>query len=881
MKVSQTVNVLTSKALQNARKEKGYMFYSTGKKSFGDLYPPRKRCEKIKHLDILNEVYFDMTDAIKEKNNLEMEEYKNFHKNICEIIIHNSISKKNEVIKNIMRYCIELNGKKKQIEKDGIQKQSSTKWDSNSSTFNTVSNVSDTPFRDSEEEAIFEVIKGNVREYSNEFNSCDIGIILKCLIKIKRKDTQLISILLHHFFKRNMKFSQYGTLYVLNSFSKWKLLPQYENNFKLLCFNILQKLDDIEIKILCLMCNYVSSLYSFNRSCVANFIQRVCNFLVMKWGTRTVESAADNGITTVWTAESIHHAANACARVNYLNKEMFQLWKSLIEKRVSEFSLDELVSLTNAYSKFKSAEDANFLSLFVLIAEQVIKKSYALKPRHLSVLANSFNNACILHEKLFHIITDMSLMHISCFEPKQIVMIIHSYVNIGLLNNRLLDTIWNYAGEFIHEYTMQELSMLLQAYTKSSQHREIFFNQLIHRIYSYITSAYPFLKRGSHDSEKYDHQRYVHISALLSREDYLSTDLTDEKLPLLFYFIYHQKNYCAHQVEHHAGDHAGDHADHTDFVANDGRDELTTSNETTCGEYNSYNKVDNVHVNKVRNEKDEPNLPTFTYLINEKNQRNGRNSTNSDETILGVVPHYVEINGELHGKASYVLKESTDCRSVIMWRRVPNEEAEVPLPDGEKMENALIKHISKDINATLLCSVIYSLIKGNCLLQYELLICLSKLSIIFLRHFKSTELANVCVALSQAYIRASDENDRQNNIISRNQKEEKLNNPTQQTSQLTTNYANENAEYDEMLYNFSKRYLIVCIHFFDNVEFYLKKKKNAFTDVYSAYKFVTSFGSLRMDKYAPVALHVFRLHILLIKHLSYLPLQKMVKMRKA
>lgn len=92
---------------------KSHYFYSTVKRRFGELYQPKTRYEKKKHLEIINEVYFDMTDAMNEKNKLEIEEYKNIDKNISEIILNHTISKKNEVIRNIMKYCIEISCREK------------------------------------------------------------------------------------------------------------------------------------------------------------------------------------------------------------------------------------------------------------------------------------------------------------------------------------------------------------------------------------------------------------------------------------------------------------------------------------------------------------------------------------------------------------------------------------------------------------------------------------------------------------------------------------------------------------------------------------------------------------------------------------------------
>ncbi|SBS86066.1 conserved Plasmodium protein, unknown function [Plasmodium malariae] len=885
-----------SKILRILKNEKSY-FCSMAKKKFGELHQPRTRCEKKNHLEIIDQVYFDMMDAMKEKSILEKEEYRNMDRNISEIILNHNISEKNQVIKNIMRYCIELNkkrGKKEEAEEEAADEEEDNKYRKKKRK-----NVEELNNRYDPQGDILNLIKSNVKEYSSQFNSCEIGIILKCFLKIKMNDLHIIHILLHHFFKRNMKFSQYGTLYVLNSFSKLSLLPQNETNFKLLCSDILQKLNNFEFKNICLICNYASALYRTNKVYIKNFIEKICKFLINDY---SISSNDD-----VWSTDSIHYIANACARVNYLNKELFLFLKHKIEKKIAFFSLDQLVSLTNAYSKFKNAEEANFLSLYILIADEIIKKSYLLKSRHMSVLANSFNNACVLHEKLFYIITECSLTLISTFEPKQIVMIIHAYVNIGLLNNVLLDSIWNTALVYIDEYHIQELSMLLQAYTKSSQHRQNFFNKLCQRIYIFITSTYPFVGTNEKNLE-YTYEKYIKSMNILKHKyKILSTSVTLDDCSLLLYVIYNHQNYCIYvndtilkcqeKKQHYriCLNYNNNKEEEKKYLAasND-----IAKNEEHCTDKREHSIIDHIsYQNGYDTDEISLKMHSSENISNSLNNI-GTNSNNEIFTAQGDEKkddarseiRHVMSSGKVN-RVPYSNKSengntgnSDSTGSNICGNTDPIESqmnymqhVEYYSNDIDKAGEYLIKYLSKDINSTLLCSIIYSLIKGNCLLQYDLLICLSKLTIIFLKQFKSSELANICTALSEAYIFASDENNRQNELISKNQKKENRNiSNLKQVKSIGVSNSNKSETYDEKLYFSSKQYLITCKLFFDMVESYLKEKEHSFTDVYSTYKFITSFGALRMIKYSSVALHLFKLSILEIKNLSYLPLQKIV-----
>ncbi|OTN66948.1 Uncharacterized protein PKNOH_S07441000 [Plasmodium knowlesi] len=876
------VNPIKGKLLNRVKMDKGYLLYSTVSKRFGELHQPRTKNEKKDHLEMIDEVFFDMADAMREKKKLEMEEYSSLHRNISEIILNHNTSKKNQVVKNIMRYCIELSRSSKvdggdtnevqMIEEEGI--------------------VVDVLLEEEKKKDVLNIIKCNIKEHSSQFNSCEIGIIFKCLLKIKVNDPCIVNTLLQNYFRRNMKFSQYGSLYVLHAFAKLKLLPEEENKFKLLCADIVKKINNFEFKNLCLVCNYISSLYNFNKFYTRNVVEQICSYLI--GGNSHNQDPHEGGPCvypdSVWCPDSIHYVANACARVNHLNKELFQFLKNKIEEKAAHFSIDQLVSLTNAYSKFKSAEEANFLTLYIRIAEELINKSYLLKPRHLSVLANSFNNACVLHEELFHIITENSLLLLSSFEPKQIVMIIHAYVNIGLSNNALLESIWNTAVVFIHEYTLQELSMLLQAYTKSSQHRQDFFHQLSRKIYSLITTSYPFLEQNeTTNSVTYTDQKYVEMIQKTKVVENLTPErVTSEKLFSILYLLINHQYYCTYV------DNLSTESDAKQNYRLHSREQIQigspSKGPTTSNDLNSNKHFNNYNEHTLNEKKDEP----YDFLIRKVGMmEEPPHANHCSENYNGASPSTTTLSGKTKPQKGDDPSEehsphenSPSCDVPKMYYNSSNSHS----LDISKMEQLLITHLNKDINPTLICSIIYSLIKGNCMLQYDLLICLSKLALIFLKQFKISELANVCSALSEAYVRASDENNRQNELIAkwqnRKDPEEMADEEGAPSSETASSYnvgisnrKNKSEKslpaYDEQLYNLSKQYLTMCTLFFDNVQSYLGGKKKSFTDVHSTYKLITAFGGLRMSKYSSISLHLFSLSLLEIKHLSYLPLQKM------
>ncbi|CDO63172.1 conserved Plasmodium protein, unknown function [Plasmodium reichenowi] len=918
-------------------------YFQTEKKRFGELHQPRTRHEKKYHLDILDEVYFDMTEAIEEKNKLEREEYNNIDKNISDIILNYNISKKNEIIKSLMRYSIEIKKKNKNKNNNNNNNNKTLNMINQDNNINNNQGYQNQTIcfnnnnKDNKEDNIFPLIKSNIKDYSHHFNTCEIGIILKCFLKINIHDIEIINTLLHQYFKRNMKFSIYGSLYVLNFFSKCAslLLPYNMNNLKLLCSDILKKIHLFEFKNICIICNYASSLYlPTNKMFIHNFIEKICTYLLNEKKEHFSSSA-----------DSIHYICNACARVHFFNKEIFNFLKIEIEKNISSFSLDQLVSLCNAYSKFKNAEQSNYLSLFLLLADHIINKSYQITSRHLSVLANSFNNACILHEKLFYIITQESLNQINSFQPQQLVMIIHAYVNIGLINNKLLYHIWEKAYQYINEYTLQELSMLIQAYTKSSQHIDSFFNKLCHTIYISIISKYPFLEEKKinnnyeentkgdmqNDNVKKDNVKKDNVKKDNVKKDNVKKDNVKNenvKKDKVKNDNVKKDNVKKDNVknENVKKDKVKNDNVKNDYVKNDYIDNKYMDNHFNDNIYNahhyqynkymkylhilkqyiqydlSYNTLDdksskqaelifyviynnknhNDFVHKSKNNFIEKKIKDHTHLNHDEKNEGTTGNTKNDNT-----------NDSLECSSQYEHNDIINKNTNILIHNNNNNNNNIPISNNScdknyfipnqnscheinKLETWLKKYFSQHINPTLLCSIIYSLIKGNCLLQYDLLIVLTKLSLIFLEEFKYSELANICLALSEAYIRASEENNKQNDLISIYQKEDYTHIYNEKLYNGHQIFPNKNIPtYDKKLYYSSKEYLFISNLFFDQVQIYLNKQTQLFTDIHTIYKFITSFGSLKMNKYANISLHLFHLSIFEIKKLSYLPLQKM------
>ncbi|CAK9016808.1 unnamed protein product [Durusdinium trenchii] len=146
-----------------------------------------------------------------------------------------------------------------------------------------------------------------------------------------------------------------------------------------------------------------------------------------------------------------------------------------------KLSAGELSNLANAFSKLSNASQNGSLELFDRLGRQLMQglrgstaftqeNQDALDLRNVCVSLNAFAQASLRHEPFFVACEDYlpALLHSRDCDVRQLAMIAHAYVRVGLLQSCLLPLVWERATRLAPTCDMQSVSLMIFAVTKAA-----------------------------------------------------------------------------------------------------------------------------------------------------------------------------------------------------------------------------------------------------------------------------------------------------------------------------------------------------------------------------------------------------------------------------
>ncbi|CDR94510.1 hypothetical protein, conserved [Babesia bigemina] len=300
-------------------------------------------------------------------------------------------------------------------------------------------------------------------ELMDKLLACECGIVLRCFQKMEYRDYALQRALIERMLQRGQAFSPYAAVSALSTLaegyagsgaSQWRTrMEETERLLRRLLAQVRAHMDRFNLGSLARLTNTISRL-----PCdVGGVLSSVRDSL---FNRHIPESDA-----ALWTEEVVHFFANGLSRKGMLDKKLFDFLRERIMESCPGYSVDTLVSLSNAYSKFGSAEAAGYIELFTRLAEEIVTQRHQLTNRHVCVVANAFAMSCLCHEDLLEVIDDSFVFGIDAYDGRQIAMMIHAFNKLGYRsrNNRF---IWRKCTEHLDTYSWQGLTMIFHAYTK-------------------------------------------------------------------------------------------------------------------------------------------------------------------------------------------------------------------------------------------------------------------------------------------------------------------------------------------------------------------------------------------------------------------------------
>lgn len=398
---------------------------------FGDLYRPSSSQDRAIQFQIADRVPFDMIDEWKERNEIDFRQrLSHMPEQFAEASQRYSTDQKDHLLASLLRHCT----------KNKLKRRSNE--------------VERSRFMASLTESTYDVM--------DRLLACECGILLKCFLKLEHRDYGLQRALIERMLQRGQVFSAHASVAALNTIllgmsdhprSQWNIHREDTSRLRRRLMTQIQgNLDKFTMVTLAKLTNSISRT-SLD---VTGLLRSIKD--------RIFELHVESG-DSYWSEEVVHFLANGFSRKGIYDKPLFDLLKDEILVSCPGYTIDTLVSLCNAYSKFGSAEDSNYIELFTRLADEILLKRRQLTNRHTCVLANAFAMCCINHEHLLEVLDDAFVFNIDCYDSRQIAMIIHAFSRLSYRSKNHL-FIWQKCTENLQSYSWQGLTMIFHAYTK-------------------------------------------------------------------------------------------------------------------------------------------------------------------------------------------------------------------------------------------------------------------------------------------------------------------------------------------------------------------------------------------------------------------------------
>lgn len=239
---------------------------------------------------------------------------------------------------------------------------------------------------------------------------------------------------------------------------------------------------DISSNVLCRMVHHAGSLVSKSHgaSGLSKFLQRALPELQMRLNAGIAGQAVSPG--------DICLIAHAYAHAKRPDTNLFKDLRQHLLKEdgvaLLKLSVGELTNLLNAFAKSSDAAKNGNLELFDRLGRQLLQafpqkgsyESYVedfqdmLDLRNASVSLNAFAQASLRHEPFF-LACDNHLpafLNSSQCDLRQLAMIAHAYVRVGLSQSCLLPLVWDFATRLAPHSDAQGVALMIFAVTKAA-----------------------------------------------------------------------------------------------------------------------------------------------------------------------------------------------------------------------------------------------------------------------------------------------------------------------------------------------------------------------------------------------------------------------------
>jgi len=135
-----------------------------------------------------------------------------------------------------------------------------------------------------------------------------------------------------------------------------------------------------------------------------------------------------------------------------------------------QLSAGQLAGLANSFGKLTQAADLDYVPLFDSLGRQLAEAVEMVGLRDACVALNAFAQASVRHEPLFFALEGRvpALLHERDCDMRQLAMLAHAYVRVGLPQSSLLPLVYDRAARLAPRSNAHSLALMLFAVTKGS-----------------------------------------------------------------------------------------------------------------------------------------------------------------------------------------------------------------------------------------------------------------------------------------------------------------------------------------------------------------------------------------------------------------------------
>ncbi|CAK9016882.1 unnamed protein product [Durusdinium trenchii] len=453
----------------------------------GLLQLPRSRGERLRHMEIIDRVPFDLVGAYHERETEHGRLVGAARGPIGKILRRHRMDSSTALIHSMLKACVEK------------------RWDM----------------------MLWETFADAIRRELSHLAPADIGLVLFCCVKADyRRDPTLVPELLNKMAAlavatgirsrrllaaghasstaaaiaqaslsvgrrhrrraqketlvvrgRKACFPEYAFLAAMTAAQHYRVGRECRDDIARITTRALEGCSGMSSYVLCRLVHRASNLANeAGGSSPGKFLQRAAPELRQRLQDSSGEELSSSDLCLI-----AHAYAHGPMKADILFKDLRKRLMDNDGVSLLKLSAGELSNLANAFSKLSNASQNGSLELFDRLGRQLMQglrgstaftqeNQDALDLRNVCVSLNAFAQASLRHEPFFVACEDYlpALLHSRDCDVRQLAMIAHAYVRVGLLQSCLLPLVWERATRLAPTCDMQSVSLMIFAVTKAA-----------------------------------------------------------------------------------------------------------------------------------------------------------------------------------------------------------------------------------------------------------------------------------------------------------------------------------------------------------------------------------------------------------------------------